>query len=220
MLRFCLLSVALLSVSACARGLAPGEADFAEALFGDSLDQKRIVVQPGVGLTPLPKDPEPEVRGEAPPPPDRAPQGICTRVPSPREGFQWPAGMVLWNQVLLKRDFYREDMMEGWPRAVPLPQALLMAHELVHVWQWQNRERTDYDPASSGSESVHSRDPYWYVPEAEREFLTYGFEQQAAMIEDYVCYTMFEPRAPRRAELRALIHPVLPLDAFDARLGR
>ncbi len=183
------------------------------------------MVQTGVGLTPLPKDPPPAVDDTAPPPPPRhVPEGICTRVPSPREGgFQWPAGLVLWNQVFLKRDFYREDMMEGWPpQAVPLPQALLMAHELVHVWQWQNRARTDYDPASSGSESVRSLDPYWYVPEADRAFLTYGFEQQAAMIEDYVCYTMFAPphAPPRRAELRALINPVLPLDSFDARLGR
>ena len=220
MLRLVLLPVVLFSVSACARGLAPGEADFARVLFGDTLDQGKIVVQSGVGLTPLPKDPKAETTGEAPPPSTRPPEGICTRVPSPRDGFQWPAGMVLWNQVLLKRDFYREDMMEGWPHAVPLPQALLMAHELVHVWQWQNRDRTHYDPATSGSESVRSRDPYWYVPEADRAFLTYGFEQQAAMIEDYVCYTMFEPNAPRRAELRALIHPVLPLDDFDARLGR
>ncbi|WP_300520003.1 hypothetical protein [Aliiroseovarius sp.] len=215
------LPVICLSVAACARGLAPGEADFARVLFGDSLDQGRVVIQAGLGLTPPPGDPEPEASGEDPaPPPNRPPEGICTREPSPREGLQWPAGMVLWNQIFLKRDVYRSDMMAGWPRVVPLPQALLMAHELVHVWQWQNRARTDYDPATSGAETVRSRDPYWYAPEADRAFLTYGFEQQAAMIEDYVCYTMFDPRAPRRAALRTLIDPVLPLDGFDARLGR
>ena len=209
-----------LAASGCARGLAPAEAAFAEALFGDSLDQGQIVVQAGVGLTPLPRPaPAPAVQ-DPPPPPGKLPEGVCERVPSPRQGFQWPAGMVIWNQVFLRRDFYRADMLERWPEAVPMPHALLMAHELVHVWQWQNRARTRYDPATSGAESVRSRDPYWYVPDADREFLTYGFEQQAAMIEDYVCYTMFAPKAPRRAELRALIHPVLPLDRFDLALGR
>lgn len=220
MLRLFLPLAICLSASACARGLGPGEADFADALFGASLDRESIVVQAGAGLHPPPEDPLPEVAEQAPPAPSQLPEGVCTRLPSPREGFQWPAGVVFWNRVVLKRDFYRADMFEGWPRAVPMPHALLMAHELVHVWQWQNRARTGYDPATSGSESLHSRDPYWYVPEGNREFLTFGYEQQAAMIEDYVCYTMFEPQAARRAELRALIDPVLPLEDFDNRLGR
>lgn len=220
MLRLISFLCLVLSLSACARGLAPGEAAFADALFGNSLDQGRIQVQRGVGLLPLPRAEAEAQADDSLPPPRRAPQGICDRVPSPRQGFQWPAGMVLWNQLYLRRDFYGADLMEGWPRTVPVPHVLLMAHELVHVWQWQNRDRTRYDPASSGAESVRSRDPYWYVPDADRAFLSYGFEQQAAMIEDYVCYSLFDPTAPRRAELRALIHPVLPLDAFDARLGR
>ncbi len=213
--RLCL--VTLVALTGCARGLAPDEQAFATALFGDSLDVQPIVVQAGLGLTPLPS-PEP-IDPDAPP--ARAlPEGVCDRVPSPRQGFQLPAGAVLWNQVFLKRDFYRADMMQGWPRAVPVPHVLLMTHELVHVWQWQNRSRTDYDPATSGGESVASLDPYFYTPDADRAFLAYGFEQQAAMIEDYVCYTLFDPTSPRRKDLFDLINPVLPLDRFNAQLGR
>ncbi|MCI2399374.1 hypothetical protein [Aliiroseovarius subalbicans] len=210
---------ALFLVAGCARGLAPGEEDFAKALFGDSLNTDRIIVQAGIGVVPLPRDKTPNVDADAPPP-RKPPKGMCKRVPSPRLGWQYPAGFVLWNEVYLKSDFYRSDMMEGWPNSVLLPHALLMAHELVHVWQWQNRARTDYTPSTSGAESVGNRDPYFYEADPTRTFLSYGFEQQAAMIEDYVCYRLFEPNAPRRRELYELINPVLPLGNFEAALAR
>lgn len=53
-----------------------------------------------------------------------------------------------------------------------------LAHELVHVWQYQALKRT-------GIELLFSR-VYRYRPDPERPFRAYGFEQQAAIVEDYV----------------------------------
>lgn len=211
MLRLISFLCLVLSLSACARGLAPGEAAFADALFGNSLDQGRIQVQRGVGLLPLPRAEAEAQADDSLPPPRRAPQGICDRVPSPRQGFQWPAGMVLWNQLYLRRDFYGADLMEGWPRTVPVPHVLLMAHELVHVWQHQNRARTGFTTLHSAAESFGPDDPYFWANKGQSEFLAFNFEAQAAIVEDYLCYSFLLPDHPKRAELADLIGPALPV---------
>lgn len=53
-----------------------------------------------------------------------------------------------------------------------------LAHELVHVWQYQALKRT-------GIELMLSR-VYRYRLDPARDFLSYGYEQQAAIVEDYV----------------------------------
>jgi hypothetical protein len=53
-----------------------------------------------------------------------------------------------------------------------------LAHELVHVWQYLALQRT-------GIELLFSR-VYRYRLDPERPFRAYGFEQQAAIVEDYV----------------------------------
>lgn len=69
-----------------------------------------------------------------------------------------------------------------WPGAPaeavsPLERAHL-AHELVHVWQYQALKR-------SGIELLFSR-VYRYRLDPARAFRSYGYEQQAAIVEDYV----------------------------------
>ena len=61
-------------------------------------------------------------------------------------------------------------------------------------------------------------DPYYSRGQA--TFFSFGYEQQAALVEDYVCFAFANPDHPRRAELRAILSPVFPLDDFDAVLGR
>jgi len=207
---------ALLLLSACARPLTPNEDAFAEALFGDSLDREAVTVRAGIGVLPLPRPrPAPDTPSEA----RKVPDGFCKRVPSPSKGPRWPAAFVLWDDVFFSYKFYRTDTFAGWPDSVPLPQFLIMSHELVHVWQWQNRDRTGYRPSRSAAEAGIGVDPYYWQDEAAQEFLSYGFEQQAAMIEDYVCYRLFEPDAPRVEELYQIIDPVLPLDGLELLLA-
>jgi hypothetical protein len=203
--------ILLLVLSACARPLSDNEAAFAGALFGESLDRGAVTVRAGVGLTPLPA-PKPDVAVGAPPPP--APKGVCERVERTAKARRWPAAFVLWSDIFWSYDFYTDDAFRGWPDAVPF-QSLIMAHELVHVWQWQNRDRTGYNPARSARESIDEVDPYfWLDGQAEDGFFSYGYERQAAMIEDYVCFQLFEPEAPEVDELEAILAPVLPLEAF------
>ncbi|MEJ1991329.1 MAG: hypothetical protein P8X50_06305 [Maritimibacter sp.] len=50
------------------------------------------------------------------------------------------------------------------------------------------------------------------------EFLSYGYEQQAAMVQDFTCYALFDRQSPRLDELATLLRPVLPVDDFLAKL--
>ncbi len=119
----------------------------------------------------------------------------------------------------MSREFYRADLAPDWPKSARFPQALVLAHELVHVWQWQHRRATGYRPARAAFESMVNMDPYFYVPDANVTFLKFGFEQQAALLEDYVCYALYDPAAPRRAELRPLLAPYFPIGRLDAVLA-
>lgn len=69
-----------------------------------------------------------------------------------------------------------------WPDAPEEATTLLerahLAHELVHVWQYQALRRT-------GLELLLSR-VYRYRLDPARGFRDYGYEQQAAIVEDYV----------------------------------
>ncbi len=69
-----------------------------------------------------------------------------------------------------------------WPgapaEATTLAERAHLAHELVHVWQYQALRRT-------GVELLLSR-VYRYRLDPARAFLSYGYEQQAAIVEDYV----------------------------------
>ncbi len=207
----------LLVLAACARPLTPGETRFARDMFGDTLDPARVRVHSGAGLTPLPR-PEP-----APEPPAQAshadiPPGFCTRTPQPRQ-IRWPAAFALGNSVFFKREYYAADTFPNWPDQILLPQSFLMTHELVHVWQWQNRATTRYSPLRPLAEAARRADPYYWDGTGPRPFQAYGFEQQAALIEDYLCYRLFEPTSPRLAELRAILAPVLPPERLEAGLS-
>ncbi|MGH1367818.1 MAG: hypothetical protein ACRBCL_04320 [Maritimibacter sp.] len=216
--------VALTLGAGCTRHLTDNEARFAHDLFGDTIETDSIEVLAGAGLTPLPYETpqQKSARAEAAKaPPRKAPEDICVRKPSPRKyAWSWPAAFVLENNVYLAYRFYAKDAFAGvYEGSVPYPLAQLMAHELVHVWQWQNRDITDYTPEKSGSESVKSRDPYYWVGKEGREFLSYGYEQQAAIIEDFVCYALLDPQDAKLDEIASILRPVLPVDRFLNALG-
>ena len=209
------LVLSLLILGACSRPLAPGERAFVADVFGDSMDADAVRVASGFGVKPSKDEaPLPKSSGPIKPRP-----GVCDRGnPDPPEGP--PPAWAIHNEVHLIKEFYRADTMPGWPEQILLPQALIMAHELTHVWQWQNRQVTGYRPARAALESFTNRDPYFYVPEEGAGFLEYGYEQQAALLEDYMCYGMFDPANPRRAKLRVILAPYFRVDRIDEVLAR
>lgn len=201
--------------AACTRPLASGERALARDVFGEGLSPDKVRVAKGFGLAPPPKTtslPPASKGGIAPRP------GICDRVP--RDG---PAGpppaFALYNRVHMMGRFYKTDTAVKWPEQVLLPEALIMAHELTHVWQWQNRKRTGYRPARAALESVFNLDPYFYRSGQGEGFLTFGYEQQAALVEDYLCYAILDPTNPQRSELRTILAPYFQVDRIDASLS-
>ena len=209
----CVFLLAALVLSACGRPLAEGETALAHDLFGAGLELGEVRVAAGLGLASPPAQtaPRPSQRIHRP--------GACDRdAPAPKGGP--PPAFATYQTVHVTRRFYAADMAAGWPAAAPLPQVLILAHELGHVWQWQNRARTRYAPLRAALESVFNTDPYFYAPAHEKSFLQYGYEQQASLIEDYLCYALVDADAPRRAELRAILAPHFPVARLDAALGQ
>ncbi len=209
-----LLAACLVCLSACSRPLTNGERAFAADVIGDSLDVDKVRIAAGFGLKPPPATPNSPARGKR-----TTIAGVCDRVPQgPRT--EPPPAFALWNRIHIAQKYYRDDSASGWPRRVLVPQSLIMAHELVHVWQWQNRARTGYSPVRAVLESVLNLDPYYYAPGEGDTFLGFGYEQQGALVEDYFCYALLDPENPRRTELRALLAPHFPLGRLDAALAR
>lgn len=214
-MRLVFLGFAVLLLTACSRPLAPGERALAEDIFGGGLASDQVRIAAGFGVVPAPAPrPLPPKSDTIEPRP-----GVCDRVaPAGPDGP--PPAWAIYQTVHVARAFYRDDVMPGWPDQVLLPQVLILAHELVHVWQWQNRRLTGYRPLRAGVESLFNLDPYFYVPEPGAGFLEYGFEQQAALVEDYICYGVFDPENPRRAELRKILEPHFRVARIDEILRR
>lgn len=205
-------------LAACARPLTSSEVEVAHALFGSSLDTSKVTVSNNLGLLP-PPEPRPAREADAATP-TKAPQGLCDRKRSTTRHYTSPAAFVLWDGIFVHEPYYSADAFRGFPDYAPYPSSVLMAHELVHVWQWQNRAITGYSPLVSAGESVEHIDPYWFKIDPQAEFLTFGYEQQAAMVQDFVCYALFDSTSPRLNELARVLRPVLPVDNFLTKLAR
>jgi hypothetical protein len=208
-----LLALVLVALAGCARPLTEAEEAFASDLFGESLDTSRVGIAQGLGLFPLYQTVPASLtvlNGT-----DKA----CVRTPQPR-GAQPPQAFALYDRVHFDSELYSSDMALGWPNGLRFPNALVLAHELTHVWQWQNRRRTGYTPARAVAESWRFSDPYFSTSGGEALFFAFGYEQQAAIVEDFVCFTVANYDHPRRAELRDLLEPILPVAAFEEAVRR
>lgn len=196
-------------LAACARPLTGTETEFAQALFGPTLDTEKVRV---LSLPYWAKDAgEPRLM--------RGTERACVRTPQPR-GAQPPQAFALGSAMHFSGPLQARDMTLGWPRVLRFPNALIFAHELTHVWQWQNREWTGYSPFRAVAESIVLPDPYFSATGETPVFFAFGFEQQAAIVEDYVCFTVANPTHPRRAVLRDVLAPVFPVEAFEASIDR
>lgn len=199
---------AVLVLPACTRPLTGNETRMARDVFGPAIDTDAVRVAKGLGLAPPPR--AQPVRTQT----RRAGSGFCDREPTPpRRGP--PPGFAIGNTVFLWGDIYQSDAGRHWPDALAVPESFVFLHELVHVWQWQNRAATGYSPLAAFAEGLPGRDAYFYTPGDAPRLDDFGYEQQAAIVEDYICHAYFDPTAPRRAALRTLVAPVLAVDRLD-----
>ncbi len=198
----------LLVLAACGRPLSEGEEAFAKAFHGDGLDTSKVriinnpLIKLYVATVPFP------------------PRTTCSEniLPPPAETHFTgsPAATVLFNKITVNPDANARDYMAAWPRAADLRAAMFLAHELVHTWQWQHRDRTGYHPFKAAAEHQFSEDPYLFDLTTETRFLDFGYEQQGAIAAEYVCCTALAPDAPRTARLKALLAQEFPIENLSA----
>ena len=197
-------ALSLLAVLAgCGRPLTEGEMAFAETLQGGNMDLQRVRLVHGapVGSVTFHRKPRPAVtcRERIVPPETEA--VITTR----------PAAVTLFNRIFFSRDWYLDDYAPGYPDRLYLAEAMLLAHELTHVWQWQNRARTGYSPFSAVAEHRAADDPYLFDLGGTAEFQSFGYEQQGAIVEEYVCCRALAPQAARTRRLHDMLSKEFPM---------
>jgi hypothetical protein len=198
-----------LILTACGRPLTEAEAAFMADLKGDTFDPApvRIARNPLIGLI--------EMRFPA------RPQTTCReRVAPPPEGPMMEgrvAGMVLFNTLNVRPDLLVDDYTLMRDGRRHLYAAMFFAHEMTHVWQWQNRATTGYHPLRAAREHATLDDPYLFDTDAARRFLDYGYEAQASLVEEYVCCRALDPAGARTARLEALIGQAMPVTPWRDR---
>lgn len=194
--------VLLVVLAGCGRPLTPTEMAFAQDLHGAALDTDRVRVAKGaiVGSVTFRRKARPRVTCRErilPPPRDE----IVTTA---------PAAVTLFNRVHFTDDWYLDDYAPDYPERLYLVRAMLLAHELTHVWQWQNRDVTGYSPLKAAAEHQVD-DPYLFELEAAPDFLSFGYEQQGAIVEEYVCCRALAPQAARTQRLHAMLAAAFPV---------
>ncbi|MEM9756813.1 MAG: hypothetical protein AAF914_12500, partial [Pseudomonadota bacterium] len=115
------------------------------------------------------------------------------------------AGMVLFQTLHARPGFDLEDYIARPDGRLNLAAAMFFAHEMTHVWQWQNRAVTGYHPTRAFAEHLRTADPYLFDGDSEIAFLDYGYEQQASLVEEYVCCRALDPNGARTARLATLL---------------
>lgn len=187
----------ILLLAACGRPLTGHEADLAARLFGETLDVApvRLYRNGLVGLT--------ERRFAS------RPRTTCRErlLPPPEGPFESGriAGVALGNTLHIRPPVHRDDFARRPDGGMTLATAMFLAHELTHVWQWQNRERTGFTPLRAASERGFGADPYLFEADQHPRFLDFAYEQQASVVEEYVCCATLDPDGARTARLRTLL---------------
>jgi len=199
-------------LAACGRPLTPNEAAFASALYGDQFDPTPVRLHQGLWASQFsftrPARPRLTCRERVFPPP-----------PGPTVTVRHGA-TSLFQTVFFRDDLYLDDFLAQYPEQIDLWDVMLFAHEMAHVWQWQNRAATGYHPLIAATEHVASADPYLFELDTNPAFLSFGFEQQGAIVEEYVCCSALAPDAPRTQRLRQMLSGAFPVQDFDAALSR
>ncbi|MEP4198884.1 MAG: hypothetical protein ABJL99_24940 [Aliishimia sp.] len=122
-----------------------------------------------------------------------------------------PAAVALFNRVLFDKDWYLDNYLPKYPDEIGLIATMLFAHELTHIWQWQNRKLTGYHPLKAASEHGSGTDPYLFDLSNTPKFLDYGYEQQGAIVEEFICCRALDPTGARTKRLHQMITEVMPM---------
>ncbi|WP_299282612.1 hypothetical protein [uncultured Tateyamaria sp.] len=187
----------------CGRPLTETERAFSATIHGDALNVDKVRIVDGAPTRAV------TFRRKA------RPRTTCRELilPPPTSEIVTakPAAVALWRTVLFDEDWYLDDYVPDYPDEINLIAAMLLAHELTHVWQWQNRKTTGYSPLRAAREHQIGADPYLFDIAEDRVFGDFGFEQQGSIVEEFVCCRALAPQAPRTKRLHALIARAMPV---------
>lgn len=195
--------IAALALTGCGRALSPAERSFLSGLHGEQLDHRRVRLVKGapVGSFTFRRKARPRV--------------TCREriLPPVKEEIVTvsPAAVALFNRVYFTKDWFAPNYVRGYPERLHLVGAMLLAHEMTHIWQWQHRDRTGYHPLRAAAEHGTSDDPYLFELDGTPDFLSFGYEQQGAIMEEYVCCRALDPQAPRTRRLHRMLAAVMPV---------
>ena len=213
-MRVILFLALLLGLAACGRPLTEAEEAYAETYYGDQVDPARVRFVNGHFARSF------TMRYQA------RPRVTCQeRIFPPIEGDTFessPAAIALYQTVLYRKNLYRPDftqeyLVEGEP-ATNLYDLMLFAHEMTHVWQWQNRKVTGYSPWRAAREHRPGHDPYLFELDSQPDFLSFPFEQQAAIVEEFTCCRALAPQAARTKRLHDMLAEVMPVRLIQTRV--
>ena len=204
MARLILILCAAIILVACGRPLTEVEREFMAGLQGDSFDAAPVRINRNslVGLTSVTYPARPRVTCRERIFPEPSEPYVTGRV----------AGIVLFQSLHTRPDFFLDDYIAREDGALNLVAAMFFAHEMTHVWQWQNRAVTGYHPTRAFAEHLTTEDPYLFDGDAGYDFLDYGYEQQASLVEEYVCCRALDPRGARTERLRRLLSNYLDIN--------
>jgi hypothetical protein len=196
--------VTLVLLVACGRPVTPDERSFLDTIHGAALDTTAVRLHDGLAEgAPIMVPPRPRLTCQERLFPPRSEPAASS-----------PGAMTIFQSVYFRGDLYRPDFsrseFEG-QEVVDLLDAMLLAHEMTHVWQWQNRDLTGYHPLKAAFEHVVSPDPYLFDPDSRADFLSFGYEQQGSIVEEYVCCRTLAPEAERTRRLHAMLAAVMPV---------
>ncbi|WP_377512473.1 hypothetical protein [Octadecabacter sp. R77987] len=196
-----LIIIALVLLAGCGRALSEGEIRLTADVMGPSLDTAPIHMSrnPFIGLS---------TSTYAVRPPVTCRERIAPTPTGPTFTAR-TAGVVLFNRVLTSNDWTAPDYLPNYPEAINVVAAMYFAHEMTHVWQWQNRAVTGYHPLRAAAEHSRSDDPYLFDPAGDIPFLQMGYEQQASLVEEYVCCRTIAPEGARTQRLWQKLSEVL-----------
>lgn len=193
----------LLGACGASRPLTDTERAFLGTIHGDTLNYDRVRLHDGA--------PTRAVTFRRKPRPRTTCRELILPPPTDEIVTSKPAAIALYNRILFDKDWFIEDYLPDYPDTIGLIAAMLFAHEITHVWQWQNRATTGYSPLRAASEHGGGADPYLFEIDTPRKFGDFGFEQQGSIVEEYVCCRALAPTGPRTKRLHGLIAQVMPV---------
>lgn len=198
---------ALLILSACGRPLSDNEAAFVDRMNGGEVDatQVRLIEGVPVGSVTFKRAARPRATCRERILPPQKSETVTVK----------PGAVSLFNRVYMRQDLFREDYMKDYPEEISLLATMFFSHEMTHVWQWQNRDKTGYHPFKAAVEHTQSEDPYLFEIGNSAGFLDFGYEQQASIVEEYVCCRALAENAPRTQRLHAMISQSFPVAGLD-----